>query len=106
MKKIEIESIDDPHLLDGTYLQGHLNASYQQLCSVFGSPVAFVNDDNTRAEWRLSMHEDDKTIFVAIYDWRREEPVESVTEWNIGGHSARAIDLVNRAIKESQSARP
>lgn len=99
MTKIEKE--DDMKTLDGTYLQGHLNASYQQLCSTFGPPTIYVNDDKVRAEWMIRFTEGDRVTRATIYDWKRDEPVEDVKEWNVGGFNWSAIDCVCDALKRS-----
>lgn len=99
VKPLKVEKEDDAKKLDGTYLQGHLNASYQQLCATFGSPRIYVNDDKVRAEWMLRFTEGDRVTYATIYDWKRDEPVEDVKEWNIGGFGWASIDCVVNALK-------
>lgn len=86
--------------LDGTSLQGYITCSYDTLCEVFGQPYG-GDGYKTQAEWAIKT--DDGTVF-AIYDWKVNQPVYEVTEWNIGGKNANAVaalhQIVNAALDE------
>lgn len=76
----------------GTCLQGHIDTSYDRLVETFGEPVRFTpeqTDGKVQVEWTIKFN--DGTL-ATIYDWKVEgQTPESVTTWNIGGHSQAAV---------------
>lgn len=85
----------------GTYLQGHIKATYAMLREVFGEPDR-LDDSKVRVEWAFRFcDQNGRDVIAAIYDWKRyDEPLEEVTEWNIGGYKPEAVDVVEIAIDE------
>lgn len=87
--------------VDGTCLQGHITISYDELVKVFGEP-----DDGdgykTDAEWSGSI---DGVVFT-IYNWKNGKnycgpegiPTEKIMDWNIGGNSKQAEEIVKKYI--------
>lgn len=78
---------------NGTYLQGYLDASYNELIKVFGEPNNGPNDfglDKTTCEWILE-YEDGK--YCTIYDWKTIETPMGLYSWHIGGNK---IDCVHQ----------
>lgn len=97
--KFRVNHRDDD--MGGTSLQGYVEAptKFETLVSVFGEPEG--GSDKTLAEWVVRF--EDGTI-ATIYDWknygmRRED----ITSWHIGGHSKRAVTLVNLALYRADS---
>ena len=75
----------------GTCLQGHINTSYDRLVETFGQPTIYEGDETdgkVQAEWTIKFN--DGTL-ATLYDWKTGVSPESVTEWNIGGHSQAAV---------------
>ena len=83
--------------VNGTSLKGYLNAQYGILVTVFGEPHHTNLDGKVQVEWELEF--EDGTI-ATIYDWKEYQPVEYVTEWHIGGHEKRAVELVTQAYQK------
>lgn len=74
------------YLPNGLQKFGSVETSYQNLVSKFGEPE-WVDDDGTRVQWDINIHENGETIPVTIYDWHEDDaetPIEQVTNWNIG----------------------
>jgi hypothetical protein len=82
----------------GTYLIGVLDVSYDKLISVLGESMS-GDGYKTRCEWTIEREIDGEIVVATIYDWKQAIPVESVTRWNVGGHSHKAMDLVNQLFK-------
>ena len=78
-------------LAAGTWLQGYVNASYYELVQAFGPPLGRGDGYKTRCEWVLAF--DDGAI-ATIYDWKKDEPVEQVMRWNVGGRNPIATEHV------------
>lgn len=97
---MRVEPQDDFDLINGTSLQGSINATYYDLVRAFGEPMR-GDGYKTRAEWVLVFKvpqdgdEPDADVVASIYDWKKyDQEVFSVTTWNIGGMNAQAADLV------------
>ena len=77
--------INDASLIDGTFLQGYVIASYQHLVDLFGEPVLQFDPAKTRANWVVQFEDG---VVATIYDYKAQRtPIELVTEWNVGGKS-------------------
>ena len=87
--------------MNGTCLRGYIDCTYGELVSILGQPD-HGDGYKTQAEWVILSGD----IVATIYDWKQgyaymEEygiPPELVTEWNIGGNSRQAVELVNRIL--------
>lgn len=100
--------------IGGTFLQGYLEASYEKLVSLFGQPTK-GDEYKTDAEWiiRFPMPEGevskeaDHGLVCTIYNWKNGknycgkdgEEVESMTEWNVGGHRKEALWQLMKLLK-------
>lgn len=76
---------------NGTSLQGHIVASYDELVKVFGEPDYGPNGtegDKVTCEWDIMFN--DGTL-ATIYDWKEEETPMHETQWNVGGKSKQAV---------------
>lgn len=90
----------------GTHLQGHIDTTYENIVSVLGKQHHNGDDYKTDAEWNIKF--EDGTI-ATLYNWKngknycRDEglDIEDITEWNIGGHSPRARDLLFSLLNKS-----
>jgi hypothetical protein len=85
---------------DGTSLKGYITASRKELVEVFGEPCLFEPStmEKVQIEWCLEFG--DGTV-ATIYDWKQYghiPPEDEIVDWNVGGHSAKAMDQVLAAI--------
>lgn len=87
--------------IGGTSLQGSISTKYKDLVAKLGEPM---NGDGYKvdAEWHLLF--DDGTI-ASIYNWKNGPAylgdmatISAIDEWNIGGSSRRAAELVKEAL--------
>ena len=85
---------------NGTSLQGYITCSYSLLVELFGSPME-GDGYKTQAEWIVKTDDD---IVFTVYDWKESTDPLNITEWHIGGNSAKAVeavhDIVNRKYEE------
>ena len=87
---------------DGTCLQGQITANYDDLVAAFGPPMD-GDDYKTDAEWVVRVND----TVATIYNWKDGPsfcgpdgtPVEQITQWNIGGRSYAAVELVERLLE-------
>lgn len=92
----------------GTCLQGHIDTTYENIVSVLGKQHHNGDDYKTDAEWNIKF--EDGTI-ATLYNWKNgknycgEEgcELEDIIEWNIGGHSPRAVDLLTNLLNKSDN---
>ena len=91
------QSID----INGTSLQGQITAKYDELVRAFGPPMV-GDEDKTDAEWAVQVN----GTVATLYNWKNGPaycgadgtPVERITQWNIGGRSYAAVELVERLL--------
>ena len=83
--------------LGGTWRQGFLTATYQDLVAVFGEPEQQY-DEKVQVEWCLTFT--DGTV-ATIYDYRDCSYPESITNWHIGGRCEDAVARVMEAMAEA-----
>ena len=82
--------------VNGTSLQGYMQAYYHQLVEVFGEPEG--GGDKTTVEWCLSF--EDGTV-ATIYDWKEYETPTGLYHWHIGGKNNLAVDRVISTFKQA-----
>jgi len=95
----------------GTHLQGNVGATYQELVEVFGEPTKFKwseeSDNKVDAQWAIKF--EDGTV-ATIYNYKNGlnylgaegKRVNEISMWNVGGHSERAVFLVNEEVIDWQ----
>lgn len=85
----------------GTWLQGYVTTTLDQLIKTFGEPQRYIGEDKVTVNW--SMVFEDGTI-ATIYDWKRYEmgtpQLTEVMEYNIGGTTREAVTLVREALRK------
>jgi hypothetical protein len=81
--------------VNGTSLQGYVQAYYHQLVEVFGEPEG--GGDKTTVEWCLSFA--DGTV-ATIYDWKEYDTPTGLYHWHIGGRNNLAVDRVISTFKQ------
>ena len=84
--------VTDASLIDGTFLQGYVITSYQNLVDLFGKPTLQFDPAKTRANWVVQFEDG---VVATVYDYKvQDKPVEEVTEWNVGGKSHVGHDRI------------
>lgn len=79
----------------GTWLQGHISATYARLVSLFGKPLR-RRGDKVQAEWEL----DFEGTIITIYDYKNYDVApENNTSWHIGGFGGEALRAVKILLK-------
>ena len=81
--------------VNGTCLQGYMQAYYHQLVEVFGEPEG--GGDKTTVEWCLAF--EDGTV-ATIYDWKEYETPTGLYHWHIGGKNNLAVARVTSTFKQ------
>jgi hypothetical protein len=81
--------------VNGTSLQGYVQAYYHQLVEVFGEPEG--GGDKTTVEWCLEF--EDGTV-ATIYDWKEYDTPMGLYHWHIGGRNNLAVDRVTKTFKQ------
>lgn len=93
--------------ITGTHLQGYISTTYENIVSVLGKQHHNGDDYKVDAEWALKF--EDGTI-ATLYNWKNGKnycgdegcDLEEITEWNIGGHSPRAVELLTDLLKSKE----
>ena len=85
----------DWEVVNGTSLQGYINATYDQLVERFGQPEG--GGDKTTVEWMLQF--EDGTV-ATIYDWKVDETPTYMYNWHIGGKNKNAVTRVTSTFKQ------
>ena len=93
-----IASVTRTEEIAGTCLQGYITATREQLQTVFGNPGNGDDGYKVNFDWGMFITESDGTQSIAtIYDWKfgYEVGLTEKIEWNIGGNSRFAVNLIN-----------
>lgn len=87
--------------IGGTSLQGYVSTRYRDLVAKLGESMQ-GDGYKVDAEWNLLF--EDGTI-ATIYNWKNGPAylgdmatIGAIDEWNIGGSSPRAVELVKEAL--------
>jgi hypothetical protein len=96
------ELIDKDASITGTSLQGHIEATYDDLVKAFGEPTfdSTKGDegDKVHTQWALEFEdEEDNLVKATIYDWKEDSAYNSRVgkyRWHIGGNSYEAVEAV------------
>jgi len=86
-KKIKINCNDIN--FNGTSLKGYVSTTYDKLVEVLGEPC--TDFEKSTAHWNIQAP--DGTV-ATVYDWMEYSTPKNEYEWHIGGHSERALLLV------------
>lgn len=110
-ENIEYEVANDFSLVNGTSLQGTVNATYSTLENLFGKPTFTTGDpyEKTQMEWVIDGKvyftdqwgdKDFEYIKATVYNWKTggSTPTDEY-QWHVGGHDYEAVDFVDAIIK-------
>ena len=89
----------------GTHLQGHVNATYEELVRVFGEPNGYSDGYKTDVEWAFNITRNGRQV-ATIYNWKNGPnymggagiPVDKITRWHIGGFTQLAVKWVEASL--------
>ena len=89
--------------INGTCLQGYVDASAEDLVEQFGAPMIGDSRDKVEYEWNIM----NGAPPTSIYSWKNygEKSFEQIDSWHVGGRSHEAIDLLNEATDLRSRAR-
>lgn len=79
---------------NGTCLQGFVTTTYDRLVELFGRGLQ--GGDKTTQEWVVEFSDG---AIATIYDWKEYATPTFEYQWHIGGHSAKAVQHVEAALK-------
>lgn len=90
--------------VNGTSLQGYIQAYYHDLVKVFGEPKK--GGDKTTVEWCLNFADSTpdgapRPCVTSIYDWKESETPMGLHRWHIGGHNNNAVDAVHETFYQT-----
>lgn len=105
---IEVQVLEVGNFVEatGTSLQGHVNATYEELEAVFGENLG--SSDKVFNEFRgeISVYNPEFECWdiytVTLYDWKEDSPYTARTgtyRWHVGGYNADAPFLVEDALE-------
>lgn len=87
-------------------LQGHVLATYQELCEVFGKPTftkpSADSDGKVETEWQINFR--GHTIY--IYDWKEYDGGKTSRSghpysWHVGGQSQEDVNFIENKLLEA-----
>lgn len=90
-----------------TSLQGHIEATYFELCEIFGEPTYLEpsGDGKINTEWEFNGYNwyGEETP-ITIYDWKDYDGgvvsrSGEVYNWHIGGTESCAVEIVNAKVE-------
>ena len=87
----------------GTSFRGQFRLPYAKVIELLGQPNAQSDGYKTDLEW--SFEKDG--VVATVYNWKNGPNytgcgnIEDIDEWNVGGHSSDAMDVVSLLLKES-----
>ena len=90
---------------NGTSLRGHFQMPYAKLVEIIGNPNAMSDGYKTDVEWAFERD----GVVATIYNWKNGPNytggggIEDIKEWNVGGHSSDAMDVVSLILKDASS---
>lgn len=97
-----LNSYTRTHDINGTHLQGYIEATFDELVKAFGTPCRHdpaTEHEKVTIEWCLKSPDG---IVATVYDWKgygyQPSPHETY-HWHIGGYNSRAVTMVHNAVK-------
>ena len=87
---------------DGTSLQGRFYMPYAKLIELIDEPNDKSDGYKTDVGWAFERD----GVVATIYNWKNGPnytgggSIEDIDEWNVGGHSGQAMDVVSLLLKD------
>lgn len=76
-----------------TCLQGYVDATFDRLVAVLGEPN-LGDFDKVTCEWSVTIN----GTIVTVYNWKTDLDPRYETHWHVGGHDAKAVNLLRGAL--------
>lgn len=94
----------------GTYLIGQVDATYDELKGLFGTPIIRM-DGKTDAMWKIKFSDD---TIATVYNWKNGKAylgdsgldVSHISTWHVGGFNPQALMLVQLTLELMREAKP
>lgn len=80
--------------IEFTSLVGYITTDYNTLVKKLGKPH-ILGGDKTTCEWQIVIENE---VVATIYDWKYGYTPKHKCQWNIGGKSRLAAELVNKLV--------
>jgi len=88
--------------MNGSYKQGELHASYEEIVKSFGEPLA-GDRYKTDAEWLIRFEDGE---LASVYNYKNGEayngkdgiPLDDIEDWSIGGFSPKVVQRIQQAV--------
>lgn len=89
--------------INGTGFIGAVDASYKEICSLFGKPMHYEQSGKVDVMWVVKFSDD---TVASIYNWKDGKAylgdkglsVDKIKQWHVGGHVNSAQTLVQIAL--------
>lgn len=89
--------------INGTGFIGAVDASYKEICSLFGKPMRYEQGGKVDVMWVVKFSDD---TVASIYNWKDGKAylgdkglsVDKIKQWHVGGHVNSAQTLVQIAL--------
>ena len=96
--------MDSSISVNGSCLQGYLEAKYERLVELFGEPNSESDGYKTDVEWAGTINNNTFTI----YNWKNGKnyrgehglDVKNIISWNVGGYNQQVVMDLNAIIKK------
>lgn len=106
MTEVSVFDCGDSVEATGTSLQGHVNATYEELEAVFGENLGPSDKVFNEFRGEISVYDPElechDVYTVTLYDWKEDSPYTARTgtyRWHVGGYNADAPYLVEDALE-------
>lgn len=96
-----IYSRQTSNVINGTSLQGYVQATYQELVDAFGDPEIRLDGDTgykVKHLWVINI----EGVICSIYDYKEDLNTGKPENWHIGGKQKIAERLINQIIEEAR----
>jgi len=90
--------------IDGTFGQGTIEVSFKEIFDKLGPCHWDGEGYKTDAEWAIKSGD----TIATLYNWKNGKnylgdqglEIQDITEWNIGGNSKEAVDLIYKILNK------
>ena len=83
--------------INGTCLQGYVEATYEQMVRAFGLPDnKDIDHDKVTNSWTITID----GLLCTIYDYKMNLNTGEIENWHIGGHAKACLQMVQESLDE------
>ena len=88
--------------IDGTSLRGEIVTTRAELTAVLGEPMTYEEGGKVTLQWGIRLG----STVATVYDWKRYElgtpSDDEAISYHIGGHSEKALTLIESLVTLSR----